>query len=103
MTHGIIRMDVGEPDCSKILISEYDWQNSVYGNVSEFIPIDTTKPYGKFVITNNYVDDNLVHCLLTSRSVTYILTLINKMHIDQFSKKKFTVEKATYRSEFVAA
>ena len=44
-----------------------------------------------------------MHCLLTGRSVTGILTFINKTPIDWYSKKQATVETATYGSEFVAA
>ena len=44
-----------------------------------------------------------MHCLLTGRSVTEILSFINKTPIDWFSKKQSTVETATYGSEFVAA
>ena len=44
-----------------------------------------------------------MHCLLTGRSVTGILSFINKTPIDWFSKKQSTVETATYGSEFVAA
>ena len=44
-----------------------------------------------------------MHCLLTGRSVTGILSFINKTPVDWFSKKQATVETATYGSEFVAA
>ena len=75
----------------------------MYGNVSELIPTDAPTPYGKYVTTTHYVDANLMHCLLTGRSVTGILTFLNKTPIDWFSKKQSTVETATYSSEFVAA
>ena len=41
--------------------------------------------------------------MMTGRSVTGVLHLINKTPIDWFSKKQATVETATYGSEFVAA
>jgi hypothetical protein len=50
-----------------------------------------------------YVDANLYHNVLTGRSVTGILHLINGTPIDWYSKKQATVETATYGSEFVAA
>ena len=41
--------------------------------------------------------------MITGRSVTGILHLVNKTPIDWFSKNQATVETATYGSEFVAA
>jgi hypothetical protein len=48
------------------------------------------------------MDANLYHNVLTGRSVTGILHLINGTPIDWYSKKQATVETATYGSEFVA-
>ena len=44
-----------------------------------------------------------MHNILTGRSVTGILHLLNQTPIDWYSKKQATVETATYGSEFVAA
>lgn len=49
-----------------------------------------------------YVDANLLHDLLTGRSVTGTLHLLNKMHSQWYSKKEGTVETTTYGLEFVA-
>jgi hypothetical protein len=46
-----------------------------------------------------YVDANLMHDVVTGRSVTGILLLANKTHIDWYSKKQATVETAIYGSE----
>jgi hypothetical protein len=46
---------------------------------------------------------NLFHDIITGRSVTGILHLVNKTPIDWYSKKQATVETATYGSEYVAA
>ena len=103
MKHAVIRIRTEEPDYSDLPKVEFDWEKSVYGNVSELIPEDAPKPLGKFVTMTHYVDANLMHCLLTGRSVTGILSFINKTPVDWFSKKQATVELATYGSEFVAA
>ena len=50
-----------------------------------------------------YVDANLYHDMITGRSVTGIIHLINGTPFDWYSKKQSTVETATYTSEFVAA
>jgi hypothetical protein len=67
------------------------------------LPKDAPPPLGKFVTLTHYVDANLMHDLVTGRSLTGILHLINKTPIDWYSKKQATVETATYGSEFVAA
>ena len=101
--HANIRVRVDEPDYSDIPLPEYDWSTSVYGNLVEMVPMDAPEPLGQFVTLTHYVDANLMHDVVTGRSVTGILHLINKMPIDWYSKKQATVETATYGSEFVAA
>jgi Reverse transcriptase (RNA-dependent DNA polymerase) len=103
MKHAAIRIRTDEPDYSDIPKFEYDWCQTIYGNVKECKPHDAPKPLGKFVTLTHYVDANLMHDVSTGRSVTGILHLINKTPIDWFSKKQATVETATYGSEFVAA
>ena len=102
MKHAVIRVRVEEPDYSELPTPEFSWDKSVYGNVREIIPDDAPKPYGKYVLITHYVDANLMHCLLTGRSVTGIIIFLNKTPVDWFSKKQPTVETATYSSEFVS-
>ena len=64
---------------------------------------DAPPPLGNHVTMTHYVDANLMHDVITGRSVTGILHLANKTPIDWYSKKQSTVETATYGSEFVAA
>jgi hypothetical protein len=75
----------------------------VYGELKEIVPDDITEPLGNFVTCSHYVDANPLHDILTGRSVTGILNLINKTPIESYSKKPPKVETATYGSEFVAA
>jgi hypothetical protein len=103
MKHAIIRFRTGTPDYSDLPIPAYDWERSVYGDVIEDTPEGAPEPLGKPVTTTHYVDANLFHCMLTGRSVTGIIHLLNQCPIDWFSKKQATVETATYDSEFVAA
>lgn len=58
---------------------------------------------GKPVVTTTFVDADLGHCLVTGRSCTGVLHLLNKTPIEWFCKRQGTVETATYRYEFVAA
>ena len=103
MKNATIRFRTDEPDYSALPEQCHDWTNSVYGKVEELLPTNAPEPLGKFVQITHYVDANLYHCMLTGRSVTGILTLLNKTPIDWYSKKQNTVETATYGSEFVAA
>ena len=102
MRQAVIRIRTDEPDFSGLPSAEFDWEKTVYGNCKEIIPKDAPLPKGKFVTMFHYVDANLMHCLLTGRSVTGILSFLNKTPMDWFSKKQATVETATYRSELVA-
>ena len=54
------------------------------------------------MITVSYVDANLMHDVLTGKSVTGILQFINKTPFDWYAKKQSTVETATFWSEIVA-
>jgi len=103
MKHGAIRFRTEEPDFSALPDQQFDWAYTVYGDVKEAIPADIPEPLGKFVTLTHYVDANLYHDLITGRSVTGILHLVNKTPIDWYSKKQATVETATYGSEFIAA
>jgi hypothetical protein len=55
------------------------------------------------VLTSHYVDANLMHDMVSGKSVTGCIHFINQTPIDSYSKKQATVETATYGSEFVAA
>ena len=103
MRHATIRVRTEEPDYSDIPDFNYDWSKSVYGELEEMKPMDAPEPLGQFVTLTHYVDANLMHDVITGRSVTGIIHLLNKTPLDWYSKKQATVETATYGSEFVAA
>ena len=87
MKHATIRVRTEEPDVSALPSKPYKWDYSVFGNVREESPKDVPEPLGKYVTTTHYVDANLFHDILTGRSVTVILHLLNKTPIDYYSKK----------------
>ena len=74
---------------------------------SRTTPLCPTKnaptPLGNPVITTSYVDANLMHDVLSGKSVTGILHYVNKTPFDWYCKKQATVETATYGSEYSAA
>ena len=85
-----------------LLELEFDWTR-IHGNVLEEIPKDAPDPLGKSVTTTTFLGANLLHDLITGRSVTAVLHLFNLTLGDWYSKRQATVENATYGSEFVAA
>ena len=97
-----IRFRADQPDYSFLPDQDFDWTYSVYGYVQEILPDDMPDPLGKEVITTTTMDANLNHCLATGTSLTGCLHFVNKTPVDWYSKKRATVETATYGSEFVA-
>ena len=86
--HGTIRINPEEPDYSGIPNKEFNWMYTCYPGAEEEIPKDIPKTLGKGVIMTSYVADaNLYHNLVSGRSVTGILHLINKTPIELCSKK----------------
>ena len=82
MKHAAIRVRTEVPDFFSLPEDPNTWDQSIYGNVKEDIPKDIPKPLGKFVVNTHYEDANLFHDIMTGRSVTGILHLINKTHFD---------------------
>jgi hypothetical protein len=99
----VLRFRTKEPDYSDLPKQKFDWEYSVYGNVVEPVPKDAPNPLGMPVLLTHYVDANLLHNMLTGRSVTGILSLANQFPIDWFAKTQATVETATYGTEFIAS
>jgi hypothetical protein len=58
--------------------------------------VDAPESLGNHVTLTHYVDANLMHDIAMGRSVTGISHLVNKTPIEWYSKKKATVETATY-------
>jgi hypothetical protein len=61
-------------------------------------PEDAPKQLGKFVTLYHYVDANLKQNLMTGKSVTGSLHLVNKIPPEWYSKKQPTVETGNYCS-----
>jgi hypothetical protein len=102
--NGAIRFRVRIPDHeSQGTPIEYDWKQTIYGDIHEELPPDMPSPKGKVVRITTYMDANLMHDLATGRSMSGILHLLNQTPIQWFAKKQNTVETATYGSEFMVA
>jgi hypothetical protein len=56
-----IRVRIEEPDFSYLPLQEFDWSDTVFGNVKEEEARDTPEPLGKHVVLVSCVDANLYH------------------------------------------
>lgn len=101
--HGAICFRTSAPDYSDIPIPEYNWTYRTYGKVTEVIQGDLPEALGLPVLFTSYVDANLYHDLLTNRSLSRVLHLMNQTPFEYYTKKQSTIVRATYDSEFIAA
>jgi hypothetical protein len=74
-----------------------------YPDASEEIPKDIPPEKGPRVRMTVYVDVDHAHDLVTRRSITGILVILNNTPIRWISKRQKTVETSTYGSESVAS
>ena len=86
--HFTIRYHTKKPDYSHLPKQEYEWARTVYGNVIEEIPKDLPKQLGKRVITTALLDANLLHDIVTGKSVTAVLKLFNTTQQTCFQRDK---------------
>ena len=101
--HFCLRFRTDEPDMSYLNDKiKFDWTNSVYGDYTEDIPYNAPRPLGKRVTLTHYFDANLMHDVLSGKSVTGCVHLANKTPIMWYSKKQATSETATFGAEFIA-
>jgi hypothetical protein len=74
-----------------------------YPDAGEEIPKDLLPEKGPRVRMTVYVDADHVHDLVTRRSITGILDMLNNTPIRWISKRQKTVETSTYGSESVVS
>jgi transposase InsO family protein len=79
-----------------------DWKTQ-YGDIEEAIPPNAPEPRGKPVVIRYFVDSDHAGNLVTRRSRTGYIGMLNMGIIQSYSKKQGSVEGATFGSEFVAA
>ena len=90
-----IRFDVREPNHEGTPINRFNWHNTVYDTSAEELPMDAPDPKGKRVVFTHYYDANLMHDILSGKSVTGVFHLANLTPMMWHSKKQSTAETAT--------
>jgi hypothetical protein len=100
---GRVIIDTSYPDHSVCPVEDHSNWMEFYPDASEEIPKDFPPEKGPRVRMTVYVDADHTHDLVTRRSITRILVMINKTPIRWVSKLQKTVETLTYGSELVAS
>jgi len=78
MRHATIKIRTDAPDHSNIPVKLCDWECSCCADAKEEIPMDAPKPKGKPATVTSHFDANLCHDLISGKSVTGCLHLLNK-------------------------
>ena len=81
---------------------EHGW-GELYPNATEELPPDMPEPKMKAITITAFYDASHASCLITRRSVTGIVLMLNNTILRCTSKRQNTVESSTYGSEMVAA
>jgi hypothetical protein len=100
---GRVIIDTSYPDHSMYPVEDHSNWREFYPDASEEIPKDLPPEKGPRVRMTVYVDADYAHDLVTRRSITGILVMLNNTPIRWVSKRQKTVEASTYGSELVAS
>jgi hypothetical protein len=100
---GRVIIDTSFPHQSMYHVEDHSNWMEFYPDASEDIPKDLPPEKGPRVGMTVYVDADHAHDLVTRRSITGILVMLNNMPIRWISKRQNTVETSTYGSELVAS
>ena len=73
-----------------------------YGDMEEDIPLDAPEPLGEPIKLTCFVDANHAGNVVTRRSQTGYIFMVNNAPICWYSKRQNTVESSTFGSEFIA-
>jgi hypothetical protein len=100
---GRLIIDTSYPDHSVYHVEYHSNWMEIYPDASEEIPKDLPPEKGIRVRMTVYVDAYHAHDLVTRRSITEILVILNNTTIRCISKRQKTVETSTYSSDLVAS
>jgi Reverse transcriptase (RNA-dependent DNA polymerase) len=100
---GTVIIDTSYPNHSEYLVDDLPNWKDFYPDAEEEIPTDLPKSKGPKVQMTVYVDADHAHDLVTRRSITGILVMLNNTPIRWVSKHQNTVETSTYGSELIAS
>ena len=96
-----LTMEPNYPTVNEDRFKAQDWSQQ-YGDIKEAIPINAPPPRGKEVVLRMMVDSDHAEDETDRHYCTGYMIYVNMALIDWLSKKKDTVEKVVFGSEFVA-
>jgi hypothetical protein len=96
-------IDTSYPDHSVYPLEEHSNRVEFYPDAGKEISKDLSPEKGQRVRMTVYVDADHAYDLVTRRSITGILVMLNNMPIIWISKRQKTVQTLTYGSELVAS
>lgn len=79
-----IKLLIKLPDYYHLPIQLLYWDRSIYGNYKEVILIYFPIPKVTPIVLTHYIDDNLLHYMISGKYVTLILNFINQYHINWY-------------------
>ena len=94
-------LDPSYPDIDATTFENKNWKE-FYGNTKEDIPKNVPRPLGKELLIRCFVDADFAGDLLSRRSRSGFLVLLNMTPIYWLSKKQSTIETSSFGSEFCA-
>jgi hypothetical protein len=100
---GRVIIDTSYPDHSLYPVEDHSNCMEFYPDAGEESPNDLPPEKGPRVRMTVYVDSDHAYDLVTRRSITGILVMLNNTHIRWISKRQKTVETSNHRSELVAS
>jgi hypothetical protein len=100
---GRVIIDTSYPEHSVYPVEDHSNWMEFFPDTNEEIPKDLPPEKGPMVRMTVYVDADHAHNLITRRSITGILVMLNNTPIRLISKRQKTVETSTYGSELVVS
>jgi hypothetical protein len=100
---GRVIIDTSYPDHFMHPVEDHSNWMEFYPDASEEISKDLTPEKGPRIRMTVYVDADHAHDLITRRSITGILVMLNNTPFRWISKRQKTVETSTYGSELVTS
>ena len=102
--HQKIRFRTNPPDMTAFNDSkDHSWAMTACSEGPEDTPSDAPEQSGEELVLTHHFDANLMHDVVTGKTVAGYLHLLNKTPIHSHSKKQGSVETATFGAEFSAA
>ena len=98
----VMVFDPSKPDLDESQFPREDWSATPYGECNEDIPGNAPPPRGIGFTMRAFVDSDHAGDLVTRRSRTGFIIMLNSAPIYWYSKKQTSCETSSFGSEFIA-